>query len=62
LIFWLMVIGLFVEPGRIVFAALLVLALSISSALFLVADMSRPFSGLMQVPKEQLKQTLVPLN
>ncbi|MGZ5873847.1 MAG: bestrophin-like domain [Bradyrhizobium sp.] len=66
LIFWLMVIftsfGLFVEPGRIVFAALLVLALSISSALFLVADLSRPFAGLMQIPKEQLKQTLVPLS
>jgi len=66
LIFWLVVIfacfGLFVEPGRIVFIALVVFALSISSALFLVADLSRPFSGLMQVPKEQLKHTLAPLN
>ncbi len=65
LIFWLMVIftsfGLFVEPGRIVFIALLVFALSISSALFLVADLSRPFAGLMQIPKEQLKHTLAPL-
>ena len=66
LIFWLVVIfasfGLFVEPGRIAFVALLVFALSISSALFLVADLSRPFAGLMQIPREQLKHALAPLN
>jgi hypothetical protein len=66
LIFWLVVIfvsfGLFVEPGPVVFAALLVFALSISTALFLVADLSRPFVGLLQIPKEQLKHTLMPLN
>jgi len=65
LIFWLVVVfgsfGLFVEPGPVVFAALLVFALSISTALFLVADLSRPFIGLMQIPKEQLKHTLAPL-
>ena len=33
-----------------------------SYVLFLVADLSRPFSGLMQVPKEQLKHTLAPLS
>jgi hypothetical protein len=66
LIFWLVVIftsfGLFVEPGRPVFVALLVFALSISSAMFLVADLSRPFAGLMQIPREQLKHTLAPLS
>ena len=31
-------------------------------ASLLVADLSRPFIGLMQLPKEQLKHTLVPLN
>jgi len=66
LIFWLAVVfasySLFVEPGRIVIAALLVFALSISSALFLVADLSQPFIGLMQLPKEQLRQTLGPLD
>jgi hypothetical protein len=66
LIFWLVVVfgnfGLFVEPGPVVFAALLVFALSISTALFLVADLSRPFVGLMQLPKEHLKHTLAPLN
>jgi hypothetical protein len=66
LIFWLAVIfasfSLFVEPGRVVIAALLVFALSVSSALFLVADLSQPFVGLMQLPKEQLEHTLAPLN
>jgi hypothetical protein len=66
LIFWLVVVfgnfGLFVEPGPLVFAAFLVFALSISTALFLVADLSRPFMGMMQLPKEQLKHTLAPLS
>jgi hypothetical protein len=66
LIFWLAVIfaslSLFVEPGRLMIAALLVFALSVSSALFLVADLSQPFVGLMQLPKEQLEHTLAPLN
>ena len=65
LIFWLAVVfasySLFVEPGRTVIAALLVFALSISSALFLVADLSQPFVGVMQLPKEQLRHTLGPL-
>jgi hypothetical protein len=66
LIFWLAVIfasySLFVEPGRLMIAALLVSAMSVSSALFLVADLSQPFVGLMQLPKEQLEHTLQPLN
>ena len=64
LIFWLTAVfasyGLFVEPGPVVIAGLLILALSISSALFPVADLSQPFVGLML--KEQLRDTLAPLN
>jgi hypothetical protein len=66
LIFWLTAVfasyGLFVEPGPVVIAGLLILALSISSALFLVADLGQPLVGLMQLPKEQLRDTLAPLN
>jgi len=66
LMFWLAVVfasySLFVEPSRVVIAALLIFALSISSALFLVADLSQPFVGLMQIPKEQLRHALAPLN
>jgi hypothetical protein len=66
LIVWLTVIftsfGMFVEPSAVAWTALLVFALSVSSALFLVADLSQPFAGLMQISKEQLRHTLPPLN
>jgi hypothetical protein len=66
LIFWLAVVfasyALFVEPRPVVIAALLIFAFSISSALFLVADLSQPFAGLMQLPKEQLRSTLSSIN
>ena len=66
LIVWLTVIfasfGLLVEPGLVTWMALLVFALLVSSALFLVADLSQPFAGLMQIPKEQLRHALAPLN
>jgi hypothetical protein len=66
LVFWLAVIfagfSLFMEPGPVVVSALLVFALSVSSALFLVADLSQPYAGLMQIPKAQLEHTLPPLD
>jgi len=66
LIVWLTVIfasfGIFVEPGAVAWTALLVFALSVSSALFLVADLSQPFAGLMQISRDQLRHTLAPLN
>lgn len=49
-------------PGAVAAVALLVFALSVSSALFLVADLSQPFAGLMQIPKEQLRHILAPLD
>jgi hypothetical protein len=36
---------LFVEPGAVAWTALLIFAQSVSSALFLVADLSQPFVG-----------------
>ena len=62
LIVWLVVIftsfGLFVEPGRVVVTVLLVFALSVSSALFLIADLSQPYAGLMQISSEPLMKAL----
>jgi hypothetical protein len=61
LMFWLTVIftsfSLFVQPGPVIIAALLVLALSISSALFMVADadLGQPFAGLMQISSQPLR-------
>jgi hypothetical protein len=66
LILWLTVIftsfGLFVEPGRVVVTVLLVFALSVSSALFLIADLSQPYAGLMQISREPLRTVLSPLD
>jgi hypothetical protein len=65
-VFWLTVIfvsfSLFVEPGPVVAVALLVCALSFASALFLVADLSHPFAGLMQISNQHLRDALAPLN
>jgi hypothetical protein len=66
LIVWLTVIftsfSLFVEPDAFVGIALLVFALSVSSALFLIADLSQPFAGLMQISGEQFRNALAPLD
>jgi hypothetical protein len=66
LVFWLTVIftsfTLFVDPGIVVGAALLIYAFSVSSALFLVADLGQPFAGLMQISSEQLRHALPPLD
>ena len=62
LVFWLMVIfasfSLFAEPGPIVIASTLLFALSVSSALFLIVDLSHPFNGLMQISNHHLHTVL----
>ncbi|QHO74408.1 hypothetical protein ACH79_18955 [Bradyrhizobium sp. CCBAU 051011] len=62
LVFWLVVIfssfSLFAEPGLIVVVSTLVFALSVSSALFLIVDLSHPFQGLMQVSNHHLQMVL----
>jgi hypothetical protein len=62
LVFWLMVIFgsfcLFAEMRAIIIASVLVFALSVSSALFLIVDLSHPFEGLMQVSDHHLRVVL----
>jgi len=41
--------GLFCRPNRTVVAALFIAALTVSSAVFLIADLNRPFTGLVQI-------------
>jgi hypothetical protein len=61
-ILWLAVIfssyTLFVQPNVVVALASLVYALLVSSALFLIVDMSQPFSGLMRISSEPLQHVL----
>jgi type IV secretory pathway VirB2 component (pilin) len=52
---------LFAEPNIVVAMASLVYALLVSSALFLIVDMSQPFSGLMKISSQPLQRVLPPL-
>jgi hypothetical protein len=62
LVFWLVVIfasfSLFAEPRPIVVVSTFVFALSVSSALFLIVDLSHPFQGLMQISNHHLQMVL----
>ncbi|MBR1123046.1 DUF4239 domain-containing protein [Bradyrhizobium lablabi] len=66
LVFWLIVIFgsfcLFAQTTRIVNATVVVFALSVSSALFLIVDLSHPFEGLMQVSDHHLRVVLPELD
>lgn len=65
LIVWLTVIftsfSLFVAPNPIVISALVIFALSVSCALFLILDLGQPFAGLMQISDQPLRHALAPL-
>lgn len=52
---------LFSPPNRIAIVALVILALSTASALFLLLELSTPFGGLISLPDRSLRQALPPL-
>jgi len=66
LVFWLAVIfvsfGLFARPNAMVVCALFVCALSAASAIFLILELGRPFSGLMEISSAPLSNALAPLS
>jgi hypothetical protein len=43
-------------------ASLLVCALSVSGAIFLILELDQPFAGIMMIPSEPLRNALMPLN
>ncbi|HXY02437.1 MAG TPA: hypothetical protein VEI49_02615 [Terriglobales bacterium] len=65
MLFWLAIIfmswGLFAPPNATVIATLLVAALSVSSAIFLILEMYSPYSGLIQVSSAPLRVALAQL-
>ncbi len=65
LISWLMMIFasfcLFSPLNPTSIVALALIALSASSAIFLILEMGQPFSGLMQISSAPLRTALVPL-
>jgi hypothetical protein len=65
LVFWLAIIfasfSLFARLNPTVVAALSVFALSASGAIFLILELSQPFTGLMQISSAPLANALAPL-
>jgi hypothetical protein len=62
LVFWLTILftsfGLFAPRNATAAAALLVCALSVSAAIFLILEMDRPFDGLIKVSAEPARNAL----
>ena len=65
LIFWLVVIffsfALPAPPNPTILVVLVICALSASAAIFLILEMSDPFTGLMKLPSAPLRDALPPL-
>ena len=62
LICWLALIlasfSLFAPPNATVFITLLVCALAVSSAIFLVLELDRPFDGMLRISSEPIHNAL----
>ena len=65
LIFWLSIIfssfGMFSRVNTTAVAGLIIFSASAAGALYLVLDLSSPFTGLMQIPSAPLRNALAPL-
>jgi hypothetical protein len=65
LVFWLVIIfatfSLFSELNPTAFAFLSLFALSAAGAIFLILELSEPFTGLMMISSEPLRTALAPL-
>ena len=62
MVFWLTILfvsfGLFSPPNATVIATLLVCALSVSGAIYLIVELDRPFEGLMRLSSTPLRAAL----
>lgn len=65
LIFWLTIIflsfGLFAPPNATVIATLFLCALSVSGAIYMILELDRPFSGLIQISSAPLRNAVAQL-
>jgi hypothetical protein len=53
--------ALFAPPNATVFISLLVCALAVSSAVFLILELDRPFDGMIQISSAPLRSALAQL-
>jgi hypothetical protein len=62
MVFWLTVVfmsfTLFVEPNLTVIITLLLCAVSVSGAIFLVLELDEPFGGLLRIPSDAMRMAL----
>lgn len=62
LVFWLAILftsfSMFSRPNATVVAALLLCALSVAGAIFLILELDRPFGGLIQLSSDPLRRAL----
>ncbi len=62
LVFWLMVIflalGLAAPHNRLALVGILLCAVSLSSAIFVITDLSRPYRGLMSISSADMRAAL----
>jgi hypothetical protein len=65
LVFWLTIIfmsfSLFADVNATTITALCIFALSASASLFLILELSQPFTGLMMIPSDSLRNALTSL-
>jgi hypothetical protein len=65
LVFWLALLfasfSMFARPNATVVVVLLLCALSVAGAIFLILELDRPFDGLIQLPSEPLRRALAQL-
>jgi hypothetical protein len=66
LLLWITILfagfSLMAPPSPVTLASLVVCALSVSAAIFLILGLDEPFFGLMAIQSEPLKNALPPLN
>jgi hypothetical protein len=66
LLLWMTILfagfSLMAPPNTITLASLIVCALSVSAAIFLILGLDQPFSGLMAIESESLMNALPPLS
>ena len=66
LIFWLAILfasfSLFADHNATTVVALCIFALSASAAIFLILELGQPFTGLMRISSEPLRNALAPLS
>jgi hypothetical protein len=65
-VFWLTLnfvsFGLFAKPNITATAALLLAALSVAGAIFLILEMDRPYEGLIHIPDTPLREALAQMS